>query len=1180
MGMKHQQSNLANFWVLAINEYRTCARLSRTKLILTLTFFVCAWYFVVVTLSHMHTSGVAPMFGVISPRYLASLLGGSFLALCNLGVLVLAYDMHSRDENNHINEVIATKPIGDIQFHLGRMFGIYMLMGIPLVSIVVLCVAYGLLSEIFAIPFGEPVEPWSVVSFLVLDVVPNFIVFGLLCLFLVSFIRPRFVALLLSVFCLYGWLWLTSRLPLSISAPLHTVTGNVIFPSDLIPTLFTAEILLNRVALVLIGFGFLFWLSVLYPRNLTNGTAPRRRGAYTAFAGVFLIASMYGTHFFDDRQISTWKQIHDEHFDPVSFPDVHRVEGDVDIYPGRSIELDLSMSVSVSGDSIGEFALFSFNPGYRIGQLSIDGKDVTDYQFRHGLLKIPRAHFTEEESTLQLTAKGKPNTQFAYLDSVDRVSNIFGPEVRQLRYLGTENYIFRSNFVVLMPGIKWYPVAGTATKEDFGEHRPQDFFAIDLNVSVPRKWIVAGPAQRRLQLEKKRTTYRLQTENSVPQLALVASRFVQASQTIEGIEFEVLYKGAHRRTIEQLLPAGKKLLEWAQGSLHDIRTAGFDYPFNVFSLVEVPASLRVYGGGSKMDTVLGMPGVLMMPETTLPTMHLDSLHDPDDFYFKDDENFTHEQWMEEKAGPIYRYFGIEQYAGNHLSHFYRSIFTDQTGATGSNADMLNLILEQVVELAFAEYEISFDFDLAIDREILDLTYIEPTHMLYILRRALDISSMGQLLELRESRTRKVSSDDVLAVVETTALANYDSAAAFDKIKHWARWTRAVAVSRVISDFFGLDSFHLVLAELLRRYRGQNFSYEDFVAVAREQGVDFETVVYDMMHSTGLPGFLLSSSSTKRIEADEEGSSRYQLTFVLENGEAVSGHCVLMPINHYSQDRNTDFALREQVFLERNQSIQFVYESSAPFYSIIVEPYLSLNRTDLRIELMALEDWVKEEELYDGLANFVSKDEVATELNENDMFIVIDDLDSGFSIVDPRGTMRFQPLTFLARQFVGTSANEKIGGLPAFQFNEAVVSNDTWERAKHPSAFGKYWKTATLNRKGGGETYAKFATTLPNSGVWRLEYFLPSEMFERVRRYGRSISTLITGFRRGTAILDIHIDSVVISESFDTSGLDLGWQTVGEYEIENADVEVWVSNKKNRGVVFADAIRWSPVHESN
>ncbi len=1180
MGMKQQQSYLANFWMFAKNEYRICARLSRTKLILTLTFFVCAWYFVVVTLSHMHTSGVAPMFGVISPRYLASLLGGSFLALCSLGVLVLAYDMHSRDENNHINEVIATKPIGDIQFHLGRLFGTFMIMGIPLVSVVVLCVVYGLLSEMFTIPFGEPIEPWSVVSFLALDVIPNFVFYGVLVLFLASFIRPRFVALLLSVFCLYGWLWLTSRLPLSISAPLHTVTGNVIFPSDLIPTLFTSEILLNRVALLLIGFGFLFWLSVLYPRNSTNGTAQRRKGAYTAFVGVFLIASMYGTHFIDDRQISTWKQIHDEHFDPVSFPDVHRVEGDVDIYPGRSIKLDLSMSVSFSGANIGEFALFSFNPGYRIGQLLIDGKDVTDYQFRHGLLKIPRAHFTDEESTLQLTAKGKPNTQFAYLDSVDRVSNIFGPEVRQLRYLGTENYIFRSNFVVLMPGIKWYPVAGTATKEDFGEHRPQDFFAIDLNVSVPRKWIVAGPAQRRLQAEKKRTTYRLQTENTVPQLALVASRFEQASQTVEGIVFEALYKGVHRRRIEQLLPVSEILLESAQESLDDIRTAGFNYPFNIYSLVEVPASLRVYGGGRKMDAVLGMPGVLMMPETTLPTMHLDSLHDSGEFYFKELENVTDEQWMKDKARPIYQYFGIEHYAGNHLSHFYRSIFADQTSASGSNAEMLNLMLEQIVELTFAEYEISFDFDLAIDREILDLTYIEPTHMFYIFRRALDISRIDQLLELGENRLQKMSTDDVLAVVETTALANFDSTSAFDKIEHWARRTRAVAVSRVISDVIGLDSFNLVLTELLRRYRGQTFSYEDFVAVARSKGVDFETVVYDMMHSSGLPGFLVSSSSTKRIEDDEEGSSRYQLTFVLENGEAVSGHCVLMPINDYSQERNTDFALREQVFLERNQSIQFVYESTAPFYSIVVEPYLSLNRTDLRFELMAIEDWVKEEELYDGLPKLVSMDEIDTELTDNDTFIVIDDLDSGFSIVDPRGTMRFQPLTLLARQFVGTSANEKINGLPAFHFNDAVVSKDTWERAKHPSAFGKYWKTTTLNRKGGGETYARFATTLPNAGVWRLEYFLPSAIIERVRRFGNSTASFIIHLNQGTANLDIHADSAVITESIETYGFDIGWHAVGEYEVENLDVEVWVSNKKNWGVVFADAIRWSPVHESN
>ena len=116
---------------------------------------------------------------------------------------------------------------------------------------------------------------------------------------------------------------------------------------------------------------------------------------------------------------------------------------------------------------------------------------MIDHKFEHGLLEIPQHYFNSDLNELEIIATGRPDSRFAYLDTVDTLSKIVGPDVRQLRQLGTENAIFHSNFVVLSPGTKWYPTSGTATNEDAWELRKRDFFTLKIDVSVPRHWLVA-----------------------------------------------------------------------------------------------------------------------------------------------------------------------------------------------------------------------------------------------------------------------------------------------------------------------------------------------------------------------------------------------------------------------------------------------------------------------------------------------------------------------------------------------------------------------------------------------------------------------------------------------------------------------------------------------------------------
>ena len=1103
------------FWALAINEIRVCNRLSRTKFILAVAFVICLWYFVVLSLFHMQDSGVVPMYGILSPRYLLSILGDSYLALFCLGVLFLSYDIHSRDENNRIQEILQSKPVGNLQIFAGRLFGVFVVMGLPMVFFLLVAVFYGVLSGIFALPFGEPIEPWSVVSFLILDVVPTFFFFGSFVFFLGWVIKPRFVALFVSAFCLYGLLWVNSRLPLELFKPLQTVTGNVIFPSEIIPNFLETQVVLNRIALILMGIGFLYWLSILYTRNTVSEVAQRARGFYAFGGGILLILGMIGSNYLEQQQVAGWKRFHDQHFEPSSFPDIHHLSGNVDLYPGRNIVLDLNLEVSVSEGYIGDFVLFSLNPNYRIKQISVAGEKVKGRKFNNGLLKIPRHYFEGSEVEMQLHATGRPKSKFAYLDSSDKVSNTFGPEAHQLRYLGTENYIFDPRFVALMPGIKWYPTSGTATKEDMWSKRPKDFFTADLRVSVPSKWLVAGPAKRVLLESKGRSVFRFQTHNPVPRIALVASRFERTAQQIGAVEFEILYDASHRRNFEPLTltddPAHRL---WMEYLFEAVSSAGLEYPYSAYSLIEVPAALRTFGGDRNLSSVLGMPGILMMPETSLPTLHFDSLYDFDDYYSNRVERWNDPDWVSTTRHRLAQYFGIDHYAGNHLAHFYQSVFSDQTNATGPEANVLNQLLATVAQLTFSDRDVYFDLDIALDRDVVDLTQLNAVQILNVLRiielhanqGLIEISRHQQILDLRSARERKLNSDSVLDVVETLSLSDLESRKLTTEERRALR-LRVLAVSTVLVDVWGTDAMSSIVIELLRQFRGQNFTYNDFLSVAQSQGIDFEARLDDLIHSSGLPGFTTSNVTQHRVQADDEEYPRFQTTFILQNGEPVSGYCFITPIRIKGMRNQTDLIEKTPFFIDRNQTLEVAIQSDSPIYYIEIKPYLSLNRTKYQFDVPSVQELSDEEREARGRTTsaIVSMREIEQIEDDRAPFIVIDDLDSGFSVVDTSNRFKVQPIVYFARSFLGVSDSELVRGLPAFQFDDIAVPNDTWERKTEPTAYGKYWKTYTVNRRGGGETFAKFAAVLPTQGSWRLEYFLPERYFSRVRQYGGSTS---------------------------------------------------------------------------
>ena len=228
--------------------------------------------------------------------------------------------------------------------------------------------------------------------------------------------------------------------------------------------------------------------------------------------------------------------------------------------------------------------------------------------------------------------------------------------------------------------------------------------------------------------------------------------------------------------------------------------------------------------------------------------------------------------------------------------------------------------------------------------------------------------------------------------------------------------RALAVSNLLKDLWGTEVLNAIVAELLQKFRGRNFTYDDFTTLVQAHGVSWERQLGDMIFSTRLPGFVVSNFEQKRIQSDEERDPTFETKFTLLNGESTAGYClVTMVDSRYSLDSYFIFA-NTPVFVDKNQLLEVLIHSKSPIYHIVVEPYLSLNRTKLELSAPILQNLSDEERGSQGRPEIVSTREIEVDQFGGASYIVVDDLDPGFSVVDTSSRFKFEPITALVSTF--------------------------------------------------------------------------------------------------------------------------------------------------------------------
>jgi ABC-type transport system involved in multi-copper enzyme maturation permease subunit len=1132
--------------VMAISRAETLItrRLARYWVFLSLSYLAALFIYFLYSAMHYFSSYSATA-GAVSPRFLLSVIGLFYSIIFIVGTIFLAFDIRARDKRERMIEVLDSRPYSNLELVTGRFLGIFIPAWIPIVVLVVLLEIMGFTLKGIGFPIGEPIEIFSLISFVFLMAIPT-LSFAIALVFFVTLLaRNRIVAAVILLVLLIGlYYWSMGWLP-SIYGDLFDISGfgATFFTSEIVPRLATPEGWVQRFSVLFAAFSLLGFSAAVHPRFDGGSRLKLTVGSIIIMIFAFsLTGALYYQKVGDIRTMETWKEAHAALSDEI-VPDLKNITGNIEITPGKDLLLDLDITFGAPDKGPLQKALFTLNPGQEVKSVVDSSGKSMIFTHENGLLelRLPQTLGPGEETTVHLTVEGLPDDRFAFLYSAFDLVTSTGLELGDVPLLGVAPCIFEKDFVALMPGLRWLPVSGPEKDRDDPRIRTVDFFDVDLKVDLPKGWLAAGPGRRhKVEGNNNGVSFRFSPPAPLPELALIASRFETRAMEVEGVTLEVLIHKKHMKNLEVLAETGEKIQEWVGDCFREAKEFGLGYPYDALTLVEVPNYLRSYGGGWRMDTVMAPPGMLLMRETGFPTARFDSaFRNPEDFKGREG-GIQQAKWER-----LQTFFKNDFLGGNVLTGASRNFFRYQTSATGPESLALNFVMETLSGLLLADTKGYFSAHMFTENQTDSV--ISNVLINYFQRRGIGETISSATISTRTT-SRPVIWEKALEVSLKDMDLWKDPADSIDVLT-----LKGYAISDSIFNILGREKTASLLATICNNYRGKYFSIDDMIKVGKDLGYDIDELFGDWIGSTELPGFIVSEAKGYRIPDDDNGNPRYQLLFTVRNDEPVPG-AFRFAYYYSGENQPSELTASESMRLEGRHSIQYGTVVSRPPNMFFLVPYLSLNRGVFNITMNPIDH-----------DSFVKKDpiegikEIPWEIPASNS-IVVDDLDEGFSILEEEKKKGLR----IKSQKNGDMETDQ--GLPYISLNIVPYGfplSGEWSRMTSTSTWGTYRHTTAVINSGKGSKKALFATSLPNDGTWDLEFHLP-------------MKAIFPGKRWGTwhvIVRDSNGDQHEVR--FDSEAGNEGWNLADKLNLPKGKVTIELSDKTDGNLIVADAIRWTP-----
>ena len=1105
-----------------VAEVRTARRLARTWALGVLAVGTTLIGYVFFAQLHSQMSSFLPS-AVTSPRFLVGAYGGYLLWLLMAATVFLAFDLGNRERRERISDVLDSRPASNIQLLAGRLAGVIVTLAVPLAASFLLIQGIGALGQSLDWPVRSTIEPVSLAVFLLADALPALVFWGAAVFLLATLLRNR-LAVAVVAFALLGFsMWSLSYAPAWLLATVALAPDRLV--SDLVTSVPNAATFSQRGALGIAGVGLLVFAAACLPRP--DGVSAARYllvGAVLLGGGAVGVAAVIGQAHAATAKLSEWRAS----LAAPSMIDIRSLTGEVRIDPGNALHVDVSLTVAAADGSEG--LELRFNPGMATREVLIDGQPVP-FAHRDGVLRADFDAGADDEVTVTVRATGIPDPDFAYLDGAIDPRRVVG--ANPLHNLGTAASLFDRRYVALMPAVHWLPgrlADGRSPPLRHGE-AGRDFPSVDLVVQAPDGWLVAGPGRRESLGEGR---FRFSLEAPIPQIALLAARFVRFAMMIQGLELELLLSPRHTTPVRHFTDSVEDIAEALERVFSDAAALGLPYPYDALTLVEVPARLRGYGGGWQMPSTLALPGLLLLRERGFPTAH---------FYATPSPNAS---FPEDKVERLELFFKEDRSGADAFAGLARNLFLHQTAVRGEGAVALEYVCHALVARLLGDPESYFSAHI----------YASSPSVQSLLADAFTSAFAGGSASASAEVFGGSRPPSVWDRTLGTALVEIDAIDPGQAVN--VLTMKGDAVARTLLDGLGRQGAARLLAELRKRYRGASFTAADFERLALEQGADLPALLGDWLHDAALPGFVASAVTTERLADGDDGKPRYQLRLDIFNGEGVPG---LLRLRYRLADTGAPARESDPIRVPAHAAVEVGLVTPEPIHELWVAPYLSLNRREFPVRV--------------PVPDTATATDAAPLVNARpsswrpapDPGIVVDDLDTGFSATAPEHI---------------DAAYDVDQGLPVYQRLDPVLEGH-WSRQEQPTSYGRYRHTIARVTAGQGDRAATFSAVLPAAGRWRVDYHLPDLAARHTTQddspFQLTANLEITSGRSqgpqlGTYDMKLVSGGTTRQVEFDASATEPGWTSIGRYDLTAGPVSLVVTNLTGGRTVVADAVRFS------
>lgn len=1095
---------------------------------------VRGWFFKVFTFLALFAAVIIGSIYILTPFQESQMVNRSvipyiFLLAMNVGQAVvsvfLASDYLKRDKQLDTSEVFYTRPLSNAEYLLGKMWATLKVFFVLDLIIMAIALVMSLIKYGFALDY------LSYLWYFLLLIIPTLVYIVGLSTTLMLVLNNQAITMVILLAYIGATLFYIDDL-------YYYLFDYIGFNLPMLKSVITGfsglgSLINHRLCYLLLGIGLILSDVALFHRldNSKYSLIPWRIAA-----GVFIAAGLFAGF----RHVHSYKV--DEKFRAAMVELDNRY-----VHTGGAVAQSCKLDITQSGDSISVTAhmtvapkedtrqlVFTLNPGFNIGSISAGGHSMSYERLMHLLVLNFNGTLLEDDPVdIVIEYSGKADERICYLDITPEkmVEN-----VKVLNMLNVEKrYLFQSrDYTMLTPESYWYPRPGVAFSNQSPEWQMSYFTDFEVNVT-PNPGLTPI-SQGLCTANADSTAYSFVPESSLPSVSLLIGDYNPKSVVVDSITYTVWELGrwddqaemfdSIRDTITYVISSIRREMEWQED---------MTYPFQRFSLVEVPAQFASYKRAWTSAYEQLQPEMAFLHERG---------YDMQRFQFRNVERrFGDRRRRNNNMSPkdiqysiLYDAFDFMTQSGNYTGsgrngqwtmtqtdnpYFYRPLFQNfRYNVYSSDWPMANRMVEAIT-----------------NRDQYNNNW---------LRRMNGLSDDEKALMLME----RYSFNRIMSDPEWEDLA--DNALALKTNNFFAPVSAQVGFEALV------DS----IKAKTREKAFENVSFDSILAwVQSYSGIDMQGSMDAWNDQASLACYKIGTPSITTVVTDT--ADIYQAELAVENISDNTGYVTVEFVFYQTENAGDEDKPKSMVYcIGAHETRRIVTHWFNIPNSIRINTMLSSNLPhDITL---GNSDW----STYDG--NVLTPEGVYTLRGGVDNtlpgeIIVDNENPELFSLSRPLRTGYLSKWIDKARE----NNNEFI-----YEGFSDWRTYSQWTLITDQNLYGDYIRSAYIISPGEGSQYARWSVPVPVAGVYDVYYYTTPSMYNNNNRNRWNNNNNNNNGRRVTNDYNFEVEQFNMKDrvSMNMNRVDEGWNLIGTFRFEADTVKVTLNNRTGVRVVVADAVR--------